>query len=59
MSKNPFSKSVKEDKAYATYRVENPANGMYLEWKVLKTYKVKVNEDKTNMQGGFVLSNHL
>ena len=46
MSKNPFSKSVKEDKAYATYRVENPANGMYLEWKVLKTYKVKVNEDK-------------
>ena len=49
MSKNPFSKSIKFDnldKAYATYRVDNPANGMYFEWKVLKTYKVKVNEDK-------------
>ena len=44
--KNPFSKSVKADNAYATYRVDNPANCMFFEWKVLKTYKVKVNEDK-------------
>ena len=46
MSKNPFSKSVKEEKAYATYRVDNPANGMYFEWKIIKTYKKKENEDK-------------
>ena len=47
--KNPFSKSVKFDNldnAYATYKVENSANGMWFEWKVLKTYKLKVNEDK-------------
>ena len=44
--KNPFSKSVKKENAYATFRVDNPKNGMYFEWKVLKTYKVKVNEDK-------------
>ena len=37
MSKNPFGKSTKPENAYATYRVDNPANGMYFEWKVLKT----------------------
>ena len=46
MAANKFGKSVKVDKAHATYRVDNPSNGMYFEWKVLKTYKVKVNQDK-------------
>ena len=51
MAKNQFGKSVKVDKAYATYRVGNPSignncDGMYFVWKILKTYKVKANEDK-------------
>ena len=29
MTKNQFGKSTKIDNAYATYRVENPINGMY------------------------------
>ena len=43
--KNNFGKSVKVDNAYATYRVDNPSNDMYFEWKILKTYQKKDNED--------------
>ena len=46
MAKNQFGKSREVDNAYATYRVDNPSNGMYFEWKILKTYQVKSNEDK-------------
>ena len=46
--KNQFSKSKKLDSPYAIYRVDNPNNGMYFEWKILKTYQVKSNEDKNN-----------
>ena len=46
MAKNQFGKSVKVEEAHATYRVDNPSNGMYFEWKILKTYKTKKNEDK-------------
>ena len=42
-TKNQFGKSRKIDNAYATYRVDNPNNGMYFEWKILKTYQVKTN----------------
>jgi len=38
--KNIFGKSVKVDNAYATYRAGS------FEWKILKTYQVKENEDK-------------
>ena len=44
--KNQFGKSKDIDNAYAIYRIDNPSNGMYFEWKVLKTYQVKDNEDK-------------
>ena len=44
--KNLFGKSKEINNAYATYRVDNPSNGMYFEWKILKTYQVKSNEDK-------------
>ena len=44
--KNNFGKSVKVDNAYATYRVDNSSNDMYFEWKILKTYQKKDNEDK-------------
>ena len=46
MSKNKFGKSVDVANAYATYRIDNPINNMYFEWKILKTYQVKENEDK-------------
>ena len=46
MSKNQFGKSRKVDNAYATYRIDNPSNGMYFEWKILKTYQTKTNVDK-------------
>jgi hypothetical protein len=46
MSKNKFGKSVDVANAYATYRVDNPINNMYFEWKILKTYQKKENEDK-------------
>tara|TARA_R110002020_G_scaffold461740_3_gene680780 strand:- start:844 stop:1131 length:288 start_codon:yes stop_codon:yes gene_type:complete len=46
MAKNQFGKSVKVEEAHATYRVDNPNNRMYFEWKILKTYKTKENEDK-------------
>ena len=45
MSKNKFGKSVDVDNAYATYRIDNPINNMYFEWKILKTYQKKENED--------------
>ena len=48
MAKNQFGKSRNIDNAYATYRIDNPSNGMYFEWKILKTYQVKGNEDKNN-----------
>ena len=44
--KNLFGKSRKINNACATYRVDNPSNGMYFEWKILKTYQTKVNENK-------------
>ena len=44
-NKNLFGKTTSPEGAYATYRTDNP-NGMYFEWKVLKTYQVKDNEDK-------------
>ena len=47
MSKNKFGKSVDVDNAYATYRYEHPIDKhMYFEWKILKTYQKKENEDK-------------
>ena len=47
MSKNKFGKSVDVANAYATYRYEHPIDKhMYFEWKILKTYKTKKNEDK-------------
>ena len=47
MSKNLFGKSVKVENAYATYRYQHPIDKhMYFEWKILKTYQVKKNEDK-------------
>lgn len=45
-NKNPFGKSTKPENAYATYRVNKPSTGMYFEWRVLKTYQTKTNEDK-------------
>ena len=45
MAKNQFGKATKIDNAYATYRIDNASNGMYFEWKILKTYQVKSNED--------------
>jgi len=44
--KNKFGKSKDIDNAYATYLVINEDNGMYFEWKILKTYQKKDNEDK-------------
>ena len=46
MTKNKFGKSKDIDNAYATYLVVNESNGMYFEWKILKTYQKKDNEDK-------------
>ena len=47
MSKNKFGKSVDVANAYATYRYEHPIDkNMYFEWKILKTYQKKENEDK-------------
>tara|TARA_E500000081_G_scaffold120916_1_gene125625 strand:- start:251 stop:676 length:426 start_codon:yes stop_codon:yes gene_type:complete len=47
MSKNKFGKSVDVANAYATYRYEHPIDKhMYFEWKILKTYQKKENEDK-------------
>ena len=47
MSKNKFGKSVDVANAYATYRFDVPDDKhMYFEWKILKTYQKKENEDK-------------
>ena len=54
MAKNSFGKSTKIDNAYATYRVENPINGMYFVWKILKTYQTKDNEKKNPYARWFV-----
>lgn len=43
--KNKFGKSKNIDNAYATYRVVTDS-GMYFEWKILKTWQHKDNEDK-------------
>tara|TARA_R110000823_G_scaffold65896_7_gene154691 strand:- start:407 stop:760 length:354 start_codon:yes stop_codon:yes gene_type:complete len=45
-NKNPFGKSTKPENAYATYKVVTSLCGMYFEWRVLKTYQTKTNEDK-------------
>lgn len=44
--KNNFRKSVDIDNAYATYKTDTFSNGMYFEWKILKTYQKKDNENK-------------
>ena len=41
-----FGKTTSTEGAHATYRVDNSSNGMYFEWRVLKTYQSKDNEDK-------------
>ena len=41
-----FGKTTSPEGAHATYRVDNSSNGMYFEWRVLKTYQSKDNEDK-------------
>ena len=47
MIKNKFGKSDDINNAYATYRYEHPIDkSIYFEWKILKTYQVKENEDK-------------
>lgn len=46
MAKNTFGKTRDIEKPYATYRVENPMNGMYFEWKVLKAWQSRDAEKK-------------
>jgi hypothetical protein len=46
MAKNSFGKTKEIGSSYATYRIDNPNNGMYFEWKILKTYQTKDNEKK-------------
>jgi len=41
---NNFAKTRDIEKPYATYRVENPNNGMYFEWKVLKAWQTRKSE---------------
>ena len=41
-----FGKTTSPEEAHAVYRAENKSNGMYFEWRVLKTYQAKQNEDK-------------
>jgi len=43
---NNFAKTRDIEKPYATYRVENPSNGMYFEWKVLKSWQTRESEKK-------------
>ena len=43
---NKFAKTRDIEKPYATYRVENPSNGMYFEWKVLKAWQGRESEKK-------------
>ena len=43
---NKFAKTRDIEKPYATYRGENPSNGMYFEWKVLKAWQGREAEKK-------------
>ena len=36
-----FGKTTSPEGAHAVYRAENKSNGMYFEWRVLKTYQAK------------------
>ena len=47
MAKNSFGKTKEIGSSYATYRIDNPNNGMYFEWKVLKTYQ-RPDKEKDN-----------
>lgn len=46
MTKQTFKKTRPIDEPYAIYRVENPNNGMYFEWKVLKAWQSRASELK-------------
>ena len=59
MAKNQFGKSKEINNAYATYRVDNPSNGMYFEWKILKTYQVSLMRIKMSMLDGLLHVNRL
>lgn len=43
---NKFAKTRDIEKPYATYRVDNPNNGMYFEWRVLKAWQGRESEKK-------------
>jgi hypothetical protein len=43
---NNFAKTRDIENPYATYRVENPYNGMYFEWRVLKAWQTRESEKK-------------
>jgi len=43
---NNFAKTRDIEKPYATYRVDNPDNGMYFEWRVLKAWQTRESEKK-------------
>lgn len=43
---NNFAKTRDVENPYATYRVENPDNGMYFEWRVLKAWQTRASEKK-------------
>lgn len=43
---NNFAKTRDVEKPYATYRVDNPNNGMYFEWRVLKAWQGRESEKK-------------
>lgn len=54
MAKNSFGKTKEIGSSYATYRIDNHNNGMYFEWKILKTYQTKDNEKKNPYARWFV-----
>jgi hypothetical protein len=43
---NNFAKTRDIENPYATYRVDNPDNGMYFEWRVLKAWQTRESEKK-------------
>ena len=43
---NNFAKTRDIENPYATYRVDNPNNGMYFEWRVLKAWQTRESEKK-------------
>ena len=43
---NNFAKTRDIENPYATYRVDNPDNGMYFEWRVLKAWQTRASEKK-------------